>query len=81
MFVCTTFLYKSHRNDINILFDNTHVRIIIYWEFYHAIHIQPMKEFEDIKGAIMLYFLLVHRGPLHLMCMLLNLHIVHCIRQ
>jgi hypothetical protein len=40
MFVCTTVLYeymKSLRNDVNNLFDNTHVLLKIYPEFYHSI--------------------------------------------
>lgn len=40
MFVCTAVLYeymKSFRNDVNNLFDNTHVQIEIYREFYHGI--------------------------------------------
>jgi len=40
MFVCTTVLYEymtSFRNDVNNLFDITHVRIKIYGELYHCI--------------------------------------------
>ena len=40
MFICTTVLYeymKSLRNEMNNLFDNTHVGIKIYQEFYHSI--------------------------------------------
>ena len=40
MFVCTTVLYeymKSLRNDVNNLFDNTHVLLKINPEFYHSI--------------------------------------------
>jgi hypothetical protein len=40
MFICTTVLYeyiKSLGNEMNNLFDNMHVQIKIYQEFYHGI--------------------------------------------
>jgi hypothetical protein len=40
MFACTMVLYeymKSLRNEVNNLFNNIHVRIQIYREFYHNI--------------------------------------------
>ena len=40
MFVCTTALYDYLHllgNDVHNLFVNAHVRIKIYWEFYHNI--------------------------------------------
>jgi len=40
MFIGTTVLYEcmnSPRNYVNMLFGNTHVRIKIYWKFYHSI--------------------------------------------
>ena len=40
MFECTSVLYEyvnSLRNVVNNVFDNTHVRIKIYREFYHGI--------------------------------------------
>ena len=40
MFACIMVLYeyiKSSRNEVNNLFDNAHVRIKIYQEFYHII--------------------------------------------
>jgi hypothetical protein len=39
MFVCTTALYKymnSLRNDVNDMFDKTHMRIKICCELYHV---------------------------------------------
>ena len=37
MFICTALMYeymRSFRKDVNNLFDNTCVRIKLYWEFY-----------------------------------------------
>ena len=57
-YICTTVLYEFinlSRNDVCDLFVKTHVRIKIYWEFYHGIvyianegrHARIVDEFEN----------------------------------
>jgi hypothetical protein len=61
---CTMVLYKCTnilRNYIYNLFVNTHVRIKIYWEFYHGIiyianeggHVRIIKYHYDLKWIIL----------------------------
>jgi len=51
MFVCTTVLYEymeALKNGVNNLFENTHVRMKIYQEFYHGI-IYIANERRDVR--------------------------------
>ena len=81
MFVCTTFLceyIKSHRNDVNNLFDNTHVRIRIYRELHHARRSNTYLASER-RHVILFIRLYIEDLCISLsLCVLLNLHIGHC---